>query len=74
MKKDIPKSKTPFFVTLKGISNKQQVFFSFIGTFDIYSWMLFLKGTTSQSAHIIDMLSLNFSSSSFVTLVSLLHP
>jgi len=27
-KKDIPKSKTPFFFTLKSLSNKQQLFFT----------------------------------------------
>ena len=31
-KEDIPKRKTPFFVILKRLSNKQQVVFYFIGT------------------------------------------
>ena len=31
-KKDIPKRKTPFFFTLKGLSNKQQLFFYFMDT------------------------------------------
>ena len=31
-KRDIPKSKTPLFFTLKSLSNKQQLFFYFIGT------------------------------------------
>ena len=31
-KKDIPKRKTPFFFTLKSLSNKQILFFYFIGT------------------------------------------
>jgi len=31
-KKDIPKRKTPFFFTLKSLSNKQQLFFYFICT------------------------------------------
>ena len=37
MKKDIPKWKTPFFFALKSLSNKQQLFFYFIGTlsFDV---------------------------------------
>ena len=30
--KDIPKRKTPFFFTLKSLSNRQQLFFYFIGT------------------------------------------
>jgi len=28
MKKDIPKRETPFFFTLKNLSNKQQLFFT----------------------------------------------
>ena len=32
MKKDIPKTKTPLFFTLKSLSNKEQLFFYFIGT------------------------------------------
>ena len=31
-KKDIPKRKTPLFFTLKGLSNKELLFFYFIGT------------------------------------------
>jgi len=31
-KKDIPKRQMPFFLTLKSLSNKQQLFFGFIGT------------------------------------------
>ena len=31
-KKDIPKRKTPLFFTLKSLSNKEQLFFYFIGT------------------------------------------
>ena len=31
-KKDIPRRETPFFFTLKSLSNKQQLFFYFIGT------------------------------------------
>jgi len=31
-KKDIPKRKTPFFFTVKSFSNKQQLFFYFMGT------------------------------------------
>jgi len=31
-KKDIPKRKTPFFFTLKSLSNKRQFCFYFIGT------------------------------------------
>ena len=30
-KKDIPKTKTPFFFTLKSLSNRPQLFFTFIG-------------------------------------------
>ena len=33
-KKDIPKKKTPFLFTLKSLSNKQQLFFYFIGTLE----------------------------------------
>jgi len=32
-KKDIPKRETPFFFTLKSLSNQQQLFFYFIATF-----------------------------------------